>query len=336
MSSGGVLPARKFLRRRPAPLVEVAGRHLRPSGLDGVVEHVAVGEVLHQEAVRVAPVVEDLASLDVPPDAPRVVVAVLPQVLVARGQRIQVGDLVGGVHVAATRAQHHRERVVVGRGGAPVAADERHRRAAVALARKVQEVADDQAEVVQVPVQGPLEGRRLQHHVPQPLDPRRLPGRPLRRVRPVHLPAGVEHQRPLPRQLRQFLDTGDHPQRNPGRIPQVHADAAAGAAQLTHRRVVRRRQLVHVGAVGGLERRCHEPRLRALADHHAVRAHPGAAEIQGIGRARGRVEAEGVCEPLGRVEVRLLELHPRQVLDLDHRVLRPAGAVTPLGPLLAV
>ena len=53
-------------------------------------------------------------------------------------------------------------------------------------------------------------------------------------------------------------------------------------------------------------------------------------------RARCRLKAEGVCEPLRRIEVRLLELQPRQVLDLDHRVLRPAGAVTPLGPFLAV
>ena len=46
------------------------GRERRPAGLQRVVEHVAVGEVLDQEAVRVAPVVEDLAALDVPADAP--------------------------------------------------------------------------------------------------------------------------------------------------------------------------------------------------------------------------------------------------------------------------
>ena len=56
--------------------------------------------MLDHEPVRVAPVVEDLAALDVPADAPRVLVAVLAQVLPAGGQRVEVGDLVGGVHVA--------------------------------------------------------------------------------------------------------------------------------------------------------------------------------------------------------------------------------------------
>src|SRR5439155_27247122 len=65
-------------------------------------------------------------------------------------------------------------------------------------------------------------------------------------------------------------------------------------------------------------------------------ADPDAAQVQGVGRAGGRDKPERVGEPLGRVEVRLLELEPRQVLNLDHRVLRPAGAVTPLGALLAV
>ena len=56
-------------RRRP-PLGEVARRHRRPAGLEGRVEVVAVGVVLDQEAVGVAPVVEDLAALDVAADAP--------------------------------------------------------------------------------------------------------------------------------------------------------------------------------------------------------------------------------------------------------------------------
>jgi hypothetical protein len=58
--------------------------------------------------------------------------------------------------------------------------------------------------------------------------------------------------------------------------------------------------------------------------------------VQGVSQSGDRDEAEGVGEPLRGIEVRLLELQPRQVLDLDHRVLRPPGAVTPLGALLAV
>ena len=41
-----------------------------PSGFERVVEQVAVGEVLEQVTVGIAPVVEDLAALDVSADAP--------------------------------------------------------------------------------------------------------------------------------------------------------------------------------------------------------------------------------------------------------------------------
>jgi hypothetical protein len=49
--------------------------------------------VLDDELVGVAPVVEDLAALDVTTDAPRVVVALLAQVLASCGECVEVGDL---------------------------------------------------------------------------------------------------------------------------------------------------------------------------------------------------------------------------------------------------
>ena len=115
------------------PLGQPGGGHRRPAGLEGVVEQVAVAEVLDEEPVGVAPVVEDLAALDVPPDAPGPLVAVLAQVLAARGERVEVRHLVGGVHVPVGRAQRHGQRVVVGRGRPAVAADEAHHRSPLAL-----------------------------------------------------------------------------------------------------------------------------------------------------------------------------------------------------------
>jgi hypothetical protein len=128
----------------------------------------------------------------------------------------------------------------------------------------------------------------------------------------------------------------DHPQRNPGRIKQVHADAATGAAQLTHRRVVRRRQLLHVGAVGRLERRATNrdlAPLRITTQCVPTRA-PRRYKVSAV-RAAGD-NPKSCANRSAASEVRLLELQPRQVLNLDHRVLRPPGAVTPLSALLAV
>ena len=116
--------------------------------------------------------------------APRVPVAALAQVLPAGGDLVQVGELVGRVHVAGVRLQGHGQGVVVGGDAAQVAADERHRRAAVALPVQVQEVGHDQPERVQVPVQRRAEPGGAQHHVAQPLDLGRPPGRPLGGVDP--------------------------------------------------------------------------------------------------------------------------------------------------------
>jgi hypothetical protein len=45
--------------------------------LEAVVEHVAVGEVLDEDPVRIGPIVEDLAAEGVATDAPRPVIALL-------------------------------------------------------------------------------------------------------------------------------------------------------------------------------------------------------------------------------------------------------------------
>ena len=57
-------------------------------------------EVLDEESVRIAPVVEDLAALDVSADAPGPEIAALAEVFAAGGQRVEIADLIRGVHVA--------------------------------------------------------------------------------------------------------------------------------------------------------------------------------------------------------------------------------------------
>src|SRR6185295_6987420 len=58
------LDAQEVLGRGRSPLGEPGRAHRGPAGLEGVVEQVAVAEVLDEEPVRVPPVVEDLAALD--------------------------------------------------------------------------------------------------------------------------------------------------------------------------------------------------------------------------------------------------------------------------------
>jgi hypothetical protein len=53
-------------------------------------------------------------------------------------------------------------------------------------------------------------------------------------------------------------------------------------------------------------------------------------------RAVGGGEAEVVREPFRRIQVRLVEFQPGQVLDLDHRVSCPRRAVLAHRALLAV
>ena len=103
------------------------------------------------------------------------------------------------MHVAVLRPQRHRQRVVVGRGRAAVAADEAHRRSALALAGEVEEVADDHAEVVEVPVERLDVLGGLQDHVAEPLHLGGLAGRALRGVRPPQFVSEVEDVRRLRR-----------------------------------------------------------------------------------------------------------------------------------------
>ena len=222
---------------------------------------------------------------------------------------------------------------MVGRDAAQVAADERHHRAAVALPVQVQEIGHDQPERVQVPVQGRAEPGGAQHHVPQPLDLRLPPGRPLGGVDAGRPGSEVQRQRGASGQRGQFRDAVHHPHREPARVPQqdgvtapVRGDRPAGAAG----------QPVQVTPLGGLERGSHETGPRAAADHQARGSRLPAPQHQRLRRPVRHGEAEIRAEPPGAVQVRLLELQPRQPGHLDQRIARPSGMLPGPWPALAV
>src|SRR5690242_14806513 len=96
------------------------------------------------------------------------------------------------MHIPVGRPECERQRVVVGRDAAAVTSDETHRWSAVALAGVIEEVADDHAEVVEVPVQRLEVLRCLQYEMPKPLHLGGNAGRPLRCVDPLQFMSEVE------------------------------------------------------------------------------------------------------------------------------------------------
>ena len=222
---------------------------------------------------------------------------------------------------------------MVGGDAAQVAADEGHHRAALPLPVQVEEVADDQPERVQVPVQRRGEPGGAQHHMAQPLDLRRVPGRPLRGVRPHRPGSEVQRQRAAFGQGRQFRHAVHHPHREPARVPQqdgvaapVRRDRAPGAAG----------QPVKVLPGGGGEGGPGETGPRAAAHDQACGGRPPAAQQQRVRGPVGHGEAEVGAEPLRAVQVGLLELQPGQAGHLDQRITRPSGMLPRQAPCLAV
>src|SRR5690349_13964384 len=94
--------------RRGSPLGQSGCGERCPSRFERVVEQVAVGEVLEQVPVGVAPVVEDLAALNMSADSPGAEIATLAQVFAAGGQGVKVTDLIRRVDVAVGRTQCER------------------------------------------------------------------------------------------------------------------------------------------------------------------------------------------------------------------------------------
>ena len=225
---------------------------------------------------------------------------------------------------------------MVGRGRAAVAADEAHRGPAFTLALVVLEVADDQAEVLQVPVQGLEVGRGLKHHMSQSPDPCGLTNGALRAVRPGSFVAEVEHLRRLGRQGCELVGVGDDPHVDPTRVGQVHGEPADALRQLLDLRPGGVGETHHVARVRSREGRAQIPRPRSTAHDHARRAGVGPAQLELVGRPAHGGEPERVRKALRGDQVGLGELEPGQVEHLDDGVLRAAGVLATQRTLLAV
>ena len=91
-----------------------------------------------------------------------------------------------------------------------------------------------------------------------------------------------------------------------------------------------------VGGFGGPERGAQVRRPRTPAHDHTGCAAVGPAQLQLVRRPAHGGETERVGKSLGAGQVRLLELQPGQVLDLDRRVGRPAGVLPAERSLFAV
>jgi len=163
----------------------------------------------------------------------------------------------------------------------------------------------------------------------QPLNPGRLAGRALRGVRTTALGAEVQQQRLLARQFGQLLGAVHHTYGEARRVEQIDHPAAARHVGVPHGRARRPGQPLQVGPLGRTEHGADEARGPPAPDHHARRAGEGAPQPQLLLRAGGDLEAEVAGEDLRPVQIRLLELQPGQVGDLDHGVPGPAGVLAP-------
>lgn len=90
-----------------------------------IIHQIPIGIMLHYKLARIKPIVEDLAPHDMPPYAPAVLVALVPQPVVAQHLRVVVERLKAAVvHVRGARALEEEEAVVVDLLGALVEAEE--------------------------------------------------------------------------------------------------------------------------------------------------------------------------------------------------------------------
>ena len=128
----------------------------------------------------------------------------------------------------------------------------------------------------------------------------------------------------------------DHPQGNAAGVDQINRHPAQGLRQRAHGGPGRIGQPQQVGVFGGDKSRADEPRTRATADQHARRAGVAATQVQLVVGAQRDAEPERQRKRLRFLEVRLLELQPDDVVDLDHRVGRAPRVLTRQSALLAV
>src|SRR6202040_1152204 len=135
------------------------------------VQHVGVGPVLMHAAPRIGPVIEQLAADQMAADAPHMLVALLPQMLVADHYVVDVGGLIGQVVEPALVAADAEEGGVVDIVVATVEAVERTDD--VGLLPGIELVGAAEAEHLAVPAERLVEILRHYNKMAESLDVRR-------------------------------------------------------------------------------------------------------------------------------------------------------------------
>ncbi|SKT36999.1 Uncharacterised protein [Mycobacteroides abscessus subsp. abscessus] len=248
--------------------------------MKGRVEQVAIGEVLDHEAIRITPVVEELTTLDVAPDSPGPEISLLREIFAAGGQRVQIAYLIGRVHIAVLGAQGQRQRVVIGRRRTAIASDEAHGGPTVALAWEVQEVADDHAEGVEIPVQRLEVFRRLHDEVTEPLHRGRLPTRALGGVDAAKFVSHVVAVQSLRRQHVEGVHSGHHTHRHTARVGEIDRHATDGCGQRPGLCTGRGGQPQQIPFVGSGKRNSQKPAPASAAHDYARCGRIAATQMQ--------------------------------------------------------
>ena len=158
---------------------------------------------------------------------------------------------------------------MIGRDAAAIAADEAHHRASIALPVVVEEIADDQSQVMQVPVQVLQVVHSLQHHMPESLYQCRLMWWTLSGIDPVAWIAEVVGVCVLAPKFGMFGVSGDDLNRLPARIGQSDGDAAQSVRQSVHVLVGGLGEPDDVGILGSCERCTDETGSLSASDDHA-------------------------------------------------------------------
>ena len=168
------------------------------------------------------------------------------------------------------------------------------------------------------------------------LHPGGLSGWPLGCVGAPQLGPEVEGLRRLSRQRFELTHARNDANRHTAGIHQIDREPADRLGQGARRRTVGVGQPPDVSLVRGDECGTDESRRWPAADQHTRRARIAATQLQLVAAARHGGEAERMRKRLGANQIRLLEFQPREIVDLDHRVRRPAAVLSFSCTLLAV
>ena len=149
--------------------------------------------------------------------------------------------------------------------------------------------------------------------------------------------AEVEHVRRLRGgQCLEPVGARHHPHRQPAGVDQINGHPAQRLRQRANAGPGRVGQPHKIRLLGGHKGRPEELLALAAADQHTRRPRVAAPQVQLVVGAQRRGETKGVGKRLGLDQVRLLELQPENVVDLDDRVGRAPRVFAWAGALLAV